>query len=144
MTRPDYQHTVVLFSDRPHRRDEIRTAVGRRPASDIGRIAWIECSTFAEVLEALDAGGIDLAVLDGEAQPTGGMGLCRQMKHEIDDCPPVCVVIQRHDDRWLATWSMADATLTYPIDPITAAATVAEQLRRRLAGEPVVGLPAGR
>ncbi len=79
----------------------------------------------------LDQGGIDVAILDGEAQPTGGMGLARQFKYEIDDCPPIVVLIARPQDGWLASWSLADAVINAPIDPVEAAAVVAEQLRRR-------------
>ena len=32
-------------------------------------------------------------------------------------------------DRWLATWSKADEVLVYPLDPVTAAETVAKVLR---------------
>lgn len=123
------RRTVLVFSHRAHVRDQITGAVGTRPAADVGRVRYVEAGTIAEVLAALDEGGVDLAVLDGEAQPTGGMGLCRQVKHEITDCPPVVVVVRRPDDRWLATWSMADAVLVHPLDPLTAAETVAEVLR---------------
>ena len=93
------------------------------------------------MLAAVDAGEIDLCILDGEAQPTGGMGLSRQLKNEIDDCPPIVIVaVRRHDDRWLATWSQADAVLVHPLDPLAAAETVAAVLRRSRAGE----LPAVR
>jgi len=121
--------TVLVFSHLPQVREQIVNAVGRRPAPDIGRITFTEAGTVAEVLAHLDAGAVDLAVLDGEAQPTGGIGLCRQVKHEITHCPPVIVVVRRHDDRWLATWSMADAVLVHPLDPLTAAETVADVLR---------------
>lgn len=126
--------TVLVFSHLPAVRELITGAVGRRPAADLGRVTWIEAGTIAEVLGHLDAGGVDLAVLDGEAQPTGGMGLCRQVKNEIVDCPPVVVVVRREDDRWLATWSEADAVLVHPLDPLTAAETVAQVLRARLVG----------
>ena len=43
-------------------------------------------------MTATDAGGVDVVILDGEAQPTGGMGVSRQIKDEIDDCPPVILV----------------------------------------------------
>ena len=105
-------------------------AVGRRPAPDLGRVRFVEAGGVAEVLAAVDAGGIDLAILDGEAQPTGGMGVSRQLKNEIDDCPPIIVTVRRRDDRWLATWSQADAVLVHPLDPLTAAETVADVLRR--------------
>jgi DNA-binding response OmpR family regulator len=79
-----------------------------------------------------------LVILDGEAQPTGGMGLARQFKYEIDDCPPIMVLIARKDDGWLASWSLADGVITQPLDPMAAAEAVAEQLRKRLSGVPVV------
>jgi DNA-binding response OmpR family regulator len=127
--------TVLVMSQRPEVRESITTAVGRRPAPDLARVRFVEASGIAEVLAAADAGGLDLVILDGEAQPTGGMGISRQLKNEIDDCPPVIVTVRRRDDRWLATWSQADAVLVHPLDPLTAAETVADVLRRSLAGD---------
>ncbi len=109
-------------------------AVGRRPAPDLPRVRFVEAGGVAEVLAAVDAGGVDLAILDGEAQPTGGMGLSRQLKNEITDCPPIIVAVRRRDDRWLATWSQADAVLVQPLDPLAAAETVADVLRRTRGG----------
>ena len=130
--------TVLVYSNRPEVRAQVRTAVGRRPAPDTGRIEWVECDSNADVLRELDEGGIDVAILDGEAQPTGGMGLARQFKYEIDDCPPIVVLIARRQDGWLASWSLADAVLNTPSDPVESANVVAEQLRRRHTGIPVV------
>jgi DNA-binding response OmpR family regulator len=70
-------------------------------------------------------------VLDGEAQPAGGMGICRQAKDEIHDCPPVLLVVGRVDDGWLATWSGADAVTSHPIDPVPFAAALAGLMRQR-------------
>ena len=131
-------HAVVVYSDDAAVRDQVRTAVGRRPAPDLGRIEWVECSTGKQVLAALEDGArIDAVVLDGEAWPTGGIGLAKQMKDELADCPPVCVLIARRDDRWLATWSQADAVISHPIDPAELTTAVADLLRRREAGLPV-------
>ena len=74
-------------------------------------------ATQPAVLTAMDAGGIDLAILDGEAVP-GGMGLCRQLKDEIVRCPPILVLTGRADDAWLATWSRADGVVPHPVDPL--------------------------
>src|SRR5690606_1462892 len=88
-----------------------------------------------------DAGGIDLAILDGEAQPNGGMGLCRQLKNELTDCPPIVIAVRSKDDRWLATWSQADAVIVHPLDPIAAADTVADVLRaHRVPAVPVAAV----
>jgi DNA-binding response OmpR family regulator len=130
--------TVLVYSNHAEVRATVRSAVGRRPAPDIGRIDWIECETNAQVIEQLDEGGIDVAIFDGEAQPTGGMGLARQFKYEITDCPPIVVLIARRVDGWLASWSLADSVIHMPLDPIEAADVVAEQIRRRNSGIPVV------
>jgi len=130
--------TVVVYSNQADVRAAVRTAVGRRPAPDLPRIDWIECPTSAAVIEEIDRGEVDLVILDGEAQPTGGMGLARQFKYEIDDCPPIVVLIARKDDGWLASWSLADGVMRQPLDPVAAAEVVAEQLRKRLTGIPVV------
>jgi DNA-binding response OmpR family regulator len=130
--------TVIVYSNLPQVRAQVRTAVGRRPAPDVPRIDWVECETSAQVVEQIDLGEIDLVILDGEAQPTGGMGLARQFKYEIDDCPPLVVLVARRDDGWLANWSLADGVIAQPLDPVLAAEAVAEQLRKRLSGIPVV------
>ncbi len=125
--------TALVFSHRPEVREAIISAVGRRPAPELPRVSFVQAATIDEVLRLVDGGAVDLAVLDGEAQPTGGMGLSRQLKNEITDCPPIVIAVQRRDDRWLATWSQADAVIVHPLDPVDAAATVAALLRR-LAG----------
>jgi DNA-binding response OmpR family regulator len=129
MKPPTDASTVLIFSHRPQVREAIINAVGRRPAADVGRLDYVEVGTIAEVLAEVDAGGVDLAILDGEAQPTGGMGLSRQLKNEIAQCPPMIISVQRRDDRWLAVWSQADAVIVHPLDPLVAAETVAEVLR---------------
>jgi hypothetical protein len=138
VSTPSAQPTVLVYSNSAQVRAQVRTAVGRRPAPDVGRIEWVECPTQADVTRELDEGGVDLAILDGEAQPTGGMGLARQFKFELDDCPPIIVLIARRQDGWLASWSLADAVINTPIDPVESASVVAEQLRRRYSGIPIV------
>ena len=86
----------------------------------------------------MDAGGIDLAILDGEAVPAGGMGIAKQLKDEIYQCPPVLVLTGRPQDAWLATWSRAEAAVPHPLDPIQLAEAViaAAALRASRATEP--------
>ncbi|HEY3737286.1 MAG TPA: hypothetical protein VGL26_07555 [Jatrophihabitans sp.] len=136
---------VLIYSNSAELRAAVRTAVGRRPAQDVGRIDWVECATNAQVVAQLDEGSLDLVILDGEAQPTGGMGLARQFKNELTDCPRIVVLIARQQDAWLASWSLADDVMAMPLAPIAAAEVVAAQLRAAAAGIPVVGgLPARR
>ena len=130
-------HVVALYSDDAAVRDQVRQALGRRPAADLGRIEWAECDTGKGVLRLLDAGGVDLCILDGEAWPTGGLGLAKQMKDELPDCPPTLVLIARKADSWLATWSQADDVVAHPIDAPELITVSTDLLRRRAAGQPV-------
>ncbi|AZS87740.1 hypothetical protein ACIQKE_07045 [Streptomyces griseoviridis] len=125
--------TVLVYSDDSNTREQVRLATGRRPAPDAPVVEFVECATPAAVLKELDRGGIDVCVLDGEAVPMGGMGLCRQIKDEIFNCPPSLVLIGRPQDAWLATWSRAEAAVTLPVDPVEFAAALAALLRERRA-----------
>lgn len=120
---------LLLYSDNITTRDAVRAAVGRRPARDVEVASWLECATAEAVIAAVEEGGIDLAILDGEAAKVGGLGLCRQMKSEIFNCPPVLVLTGRPQDGWLASWSMADGSVAHPLDPIAVADAVADLAR---------------
>jgi DNA-binding response OmpR family regulator len=136
-SRDDEVLTILLYASDRTTRQNVRLALGRKVAADLPPIRVLEVATQAAVVSAMDAGGIDLAILDGEAVP-GGMGLCRQLKDEILRCPPILVLIGRADDAWLATWSRADGAVSHPIDPIRLPATVAALLRPRTSTETAV------
>ena len=125
--------TVQEYSDDRTVRDQVRLALGRRLAADLPEVVVEECATHQAVSKVLDAGGIDLVIADGEATPLGGMGLCRMIKDETPNCPPVLLLVARVADAWLATWSRADAVVAYPIDPIRLPQAAAGLLRTRLA-----------
>lgn len=125
--------SVLLYSDDITTRDAVRAAAGRRPARDVEVVGWLECATAEAVIEAMDAGGHDVVVLDGEATPVGGLGLCRQLKNEIYQCPPILVLIGRPQDGWLAGWSLADEVVSHPLDPIAVAEAIAALARQRVA-----------
>lgn len=107
-------------------------ALGRRVHPDLPELSYVEVATEPVVIQQMDAGGIDLAVLDGEAVPAGGMGIARQLKDEIFRCPPILVLTGRVQDNWLATWSRADAAVAHPIDPVVLADAVLRLLRGRV------------
>lgn len=99
-------------------------ALGKRIHPDLPELSYLEVATAPVVIQQMDAGGIDLAILDGEATPAGGMGIAKQLKDEITDCPPILVLTGRPDDAWLASWSRAEAAVPHPIDPIRLGAAV--------------------
>ena len=127
---------VLVYSDDRTTRESVRLALGKRPAGDLPEIEYTECATEPAVIKAIDKGGIDLAILDGEAVPAGGMGIARQLKDEIFRCPPVLVITGRPQDAWLATWSRAEAAVSHPIDPVQLAEVTADLLRQRIASLP--------
>ena len=89
---------VLLFSDDSATRDAVRLGVGRRPARDVEVSSWLECATPAAVVAEVEGGGFDVLILDGESSPIGGLGLAKQLKNEIFDCPPILVLTGRPQD----------------------------------------------
>jgi DNA-binding response OmpR family regulator len=124
--------SVLLYSDDVDTRNQVRMAIGRRLASDLPPVEFTECATPPAVIRAVDAGGFDVLILDGESSPAGGLGMCKQLKDEIYQCPPILVLTGRPQDAWLATWSRADAAVPHPLDPraLAEAVTGLARLRR--------------
>ncbi len=118
-----------MYSNNAKTREQVMLALGKRPHPDLPPVSYIEVATEPVVIQQIDAGAIDLAILDGEAAPAGGLGVAKQLKDEVDNCPPILVLTGRADDAWLASWSRAEAAVSHPIDPIVLGRTVAELLR---------------
>ena len=105
-------------------------ALGSRLSDDLQEHAILEFATGDALRAYMDSKSADLIVLDAEAAPEGGMGISRQLKDEVFNCPPVLLVTARADDAWLATWSRADAFVLHPIDPFVFAQRAAALLRQ--------------
>jgi len=120
---------ILVYSDNAEIREKVKLALGKRLHPDLPELSYVEVATAPMVIRHIDAGGIDLAILDGEATPVGGMGIAKQLKDEVTHCPPMVVLIGRADDAWLASWSRAEAFVSHPIDPILLERTVIGLLR---------------
>ncbi|WP_019971621.1 response regulator transcription factor [Mycobacterium sp. 141] len=120
---------ILVYSNNPRTREQVRLALGKRIHPELPELEYVEIATAPIVIAQMDKGGFDLAILDGEATPTGGMGIAKQLKDEIDDCPPILVLTGRPDDAWLANWSRAEAAVPHPIDPIRLSDAVVSLLR---------------
>ncbi|WP_304118966.1 hypothetical protein [Mycolicibacterium bacteremicum] len=129
MADPDAQLRILVYSSNNRTRDQVRSALGRRIHPDLPELSYLEVATAPMVVSRVAEGGFDLLILDGEATPTGGMGLAKQLKDEIEVCPPILVLTGRRDDAWLASWSRAEAAVSHPIDPIRLGEAVADLLR---------------
>lgn len=120
---------ILVYSDDAGVREQVKLALGKRIHPELPELTYIDVATGPMVIKQVDAGNADLAILDGESAPTGGMGIARQLKDEIADCPPIVVLTGRRDDSWLAKWSRAEAAVPHPIDPIKLADAVVGVLR---------------
>ena len=123
---------VLVYSDDMNTRSQVMLALGRRPHPDLPELEYVEVATEPVVIQQMDTGEIDLAILDGEAVPAGGMGVAKQLKDEIFQCPPLLVLTGRPQDAWLATWSRADAAVPQPLDPIQLSEAVIRLIRARV------------
>jgi DNA-binding response OmpR family regulator len=113
---------IALYSDDSTVRDSVKSALGKRISKELPENEIKEFATADALRLFVDSKkDIDLFILDGEAVPEGGMGVARQLKDEVFNCPPVLLITGRAQDNWLATWSRAEATVTHPIDPFTLA-----------------------
>lgn len=128
-TRDSSSLRILLYSDDATVRAQVRSALGDRVHPDLPPLEYVEVATAPVVIAHMDAGGVDLAILDGESAPAGGLGIAKQLKDEIDPCPPILVLTGRPDDAWLASWSRAEAVVSRPIDPLRLAREVVRLLR---------------
>lgn len=120
---------ILVYSDNIQTREQVMQALGKRLHPDLPELSYVEVATGPMVVRTMDNGGIDLAILDGEATPTGGMGIAKQLKDELSTCPPILVLTGRPDDAWLASWSRAEAAVPHPLDPIVLGRTALSLLR---------------
>ena len=124
---------IIVYSDDSSTREVITGSLGKRLSPELPEHEIKEFATGPALRLYLDNGGkADLFILDGEAVPEGGMGIARQLKDEIFNCPPVLLIVARREDNWLASWSRAEDVAIHPIDPFTfgkkAAALLAAQI----------------
>lgn len=122
--------TIVIYSDDSTVRAAMVAALGSRLSDDLQEHVIQEFATGDALRVYMDSKSADLIILDAEAAPEGGMGVSRQLKDEVCDCPPILLVTARADDAWLATWSRADAFVMHPIDPFVFAQRAAALLRQ--------------
>jgi DNA-binding response OmpR family regulator len=121
---------IALYSDDSSVRASVISALGKQLDPTLAVHEIKEFATADALRLYVDSKKqVDLFVLDGEAVPEGGMGLARQLKDEVFNCPPVLLITGRAQDNWLAAWSKAEGPVTHPIDPFTIAAKCAALLK---------------
>jgi DNA-binding response OmpR family regulator len=125
---------IAIYSDDASVRQAVKAALGSTLEGGIpvDTCEFATADALRLYVDQTDAKGelrVDLFILDGEAVPEGGLGVARQLKDEVFNCPPSIVLIARQADSWLAAWSRAEASLLHPVDPFTLAKTASDLLQ---------------
>src|SRR3954462_10348458 len=128
--------TVLAYSDDPRVRERVLLAVGRRPDPDLEPIEWVEAGDAGTVTRLVDAGGIDVCILDGEAAPTGGMGISRSLKNEVPNCPLMLLLVGGRGVGGPARWSGPAPALQHPAAPVEPTAAVVAWIKQRRSRAP--------
>lgn len=123
---------VLVYSSSSEVRTRVKQALGRLPDGAIAPLDFVDIATHAAVIAKMASGSIDLAVLDGEATPCGGIGLAKQLKDELLQYLPIVVIAARPDDAWLASWARADAVVSHPVDPVELRTEILPLLHSRM------------
>lgn len=124
------EYAALLYSHDPSVIEQMRSAIGEEPVEGV-RIEYAVAGDYDDAVALIDRYEIDLVLLDGEAQPAGGLGIARQLRDEFEEPPLLAVVVARAADRWLAAWARADAVLSHPLNPVTTGQTVVDLLVNR-------------
>jgi DNA-binding response OmpR family regulator len=125
--------SILVYSSNSSLRELVRNSLGSNLGSGLPNHTVKEFATGAALRLFVDDGGtFDLLIVDAESNPEGGLGLCRQLKDEVYNCPPVLAIIARASDSWLGKWSRADDLILQPLDPFTLAQKAGDLLATRL------------
>jgi len=80
---------IVVYSGDSTTRAHVVASLGRQLASDLAEHRIVEIATGPAVRQYVDSKKpVDLFILDGETHPEGGMGISRELKDEVFNCPP--------------------------------------------------------
>lgn len=122
----------MVYSSNAGVRRRVQHALGWLPHNLAAPLEFVDAATHHAALEAMSSGSIDLAILDAESAPAGGIGLAKQLKDELLQCPPMVILIAREEDTWLTVWAGADAVAIRTFDAIGLTEAVVPLLRGRL------------
>ena len=116
---------VLIVSE--HRVERTRAASMLRPRAGV---EIVEAGTARDAKRLLVDEEFDVLVIDGDLAPQGGFSFLYEFHGRAEQegltTPPAIVLTARSEDRWLADWARAEATLPKPVDPFAVARAVDE------------------
>ncbi|MEO9181231.1 MAG: response regulator [Acidimicrobiales bacterium] len=119
--------TVLLASDLTSLRRELRTML-EGPELEIEEMA-----NGPDVIARVEAGNVDLVIVDLQIGSMGGMAICMELRHEESygaaDPVSVLMLLDRRPDVFLARRCGAEGFLVKPLDPQRVRSAVRALLR---------------
>jgi DNA-binding response OmpR family regulator len=123
---------------------EVRVRAAGAMRSRAG-IEVVEATSAADAHQRLRDDEVDVVVMDGDMRPEGGYSVAYELRAAAElaggYAPPVIMLMEREQDRWLADWAGAAEALLKPVGPFELADRVAEL--HRLTGGAVPAPTAG-
>lgn len=116
---------VLIVSEHQVERTRVASMLRPRPG-----VVLTEASTAPDAKRLLVDEDFDVLVIDGDLAPQGGFSFLYEFHLQAEQdglgTPPAIVLTDRSEDRWLADWAHAAATLPKPVDPFAVARAVDE------------------
>jgi DNA-binding response OmpR family regulator len=125
---------ALLVSPNPEARELMGLAVAGISRA-LGRpLEFVEASNGEVGLRVARRERPDLVVADEIASRAGAFALAKDLRGQTEPFPGVIVILlDRHQDGWLAKWSGADAWFVKPVDPFELANRVVEIFQTKTA-----------
>ncbi len=130
---------VLVASEDAEVRSRAVGAMGSRPDLEV-----IEATSASAAHQRLAGDDVDVVVMDGDMRPEGGYSVVYEMRAAAElagaTAPPVIILMDREQDRWLADWAGTTEALLKPVNPFDLVDRVVE-LHRLAGGEMVAATP---
>lgn len=114
---------VLIVSEHAAERDRVASMLRPRPD-----VETVEADTARSAKQLLVDERFDVLLIDGDLAPQGGFSFLYEFHLHAEQhglrVPPAVVLTARPEDRWLADWAHATATLPKPADPFAVARAV--------------------
>jgi len=123
---------ALLVSPNPETREFMGLAVAGISRTLGRRLEFLEAADGDRALRVARRELPEVVIADEIASRAGAFAMAKDLRGQTEPFPGVIVILlDRHQDDWLAKWSGADAWFVKPFDPFELASRVVELLREK-------------
>ena len=123
---------ALLVSPNPETRELMGLAVAGISRTLGRRLEFLEAADGDRALRVARRELPEVVIADEIASRAGAFAMAKDLRGQTEPFPGVIVILlDRHQDDWLARWSGADAWFVKPFDPFELASRVVELLREK-------------